>query len=80
MLSTSPAWDLWMPVATGDGKKSVEEMLGEMLREIAVLVLVFVPLDTLLAPGSVPDNSVAVVVKIFLAAAVLGILLERLRD
>ena len=63
-----------------EGKKSVEEMLGEMLREVAVLVLVFVPLDTLLAPEKVPENFLGLMFTLLIAAGVLGILLERLRD
>ena len=69
-----------MPGAAGGGKKSLEEMFGEMLREIAVLVVVFVPLDALLAPEKIPEDFTPLMVTVILATVVLGILLERLRD
>ena len=80
MLSADRSQGLLMADVTEEGKQSVEQMIGEMLREVAVLVLVFVPLDALLAPETVPDDSVALMVTIAVAAGALGIMLERLRD
>ena len=56
-------------------KKSVSEMIGEFLRDVAILVLVFYPLDT--KPLSRLDRELIVIVSASLLS--LGIIIERRR-
>lgn len=61
-----------------NGRRSVLEMLAEFLRELSVLVLVFVPLDLYARGGFSVKRAAAVI----LSSAVLltfGIILERRR-
>jgi hypothetical protein len=62
-----------------NGKASVMEMIGEFLREAAVLVLVFVPLE-LNRPGhQIPARWYFGIVKFGLFLLLGGIFLERIR-
>jgi hypothetical protein len=56
-------------------KKSVAEMIGEFLRDIAILVLVFYPLD--LKPLTPLDREL--IVLICLSFLTMGIIIERRR-
>ena len=63
-------------------KSSVLEMLGEFLREISVLVLVFVPLEAWRGVQSNPrDLAILMIFTVFVAISslVAGIALERIR-
>jgi len=62
-----------------DGKKQTVEMLGEFLREAAVLVLVFVPLE-LATKTTISTTSVVGVVLFSAAVLAAGITLERSRN
>lgn len=60
-------------------KKTIAEMLAEFLREAALLIFVFVPLDALFSRGSMPGIVGVLGIAtsaVFLAA---GILVERMR-
>ncbi len=61
-------------------KRSVEEMLGEMAREVAVLWAAFGPLDALLRPEPAGVTWYLLVGVIFFVLATLGIVLERRRQ
>jgi hypothetical protein len=68
-----------------DEAKSISEMIGKMLRETAVLVLVFVPLDVLLLfYASVGwEEVVLLLAATFIVSAIfgaLGIWMERTRQ
>ena len=69
-----------MPDEKVDNRESVAHMLSEFLRELAVLILVFVPLDYLLK-GDKPLESVwhetAGVLGFSLLFLGLGIMIER---
>ena len=56
-------------------KKSVSEMIGEFLRDVAILVLVFYPLD--MRPLSPIDRELIVIASVSLLS--LGIIIERTR-
>ena len=56
-------------------KKSVSEMIGEFLRDVAILVLVFYPLD--MKPLSRIDRELIVIASVLLLS--LGIIVERRR-
>ena len=56
-------------------RKSVSEMIGEFLRDVAILVLVFYPLD--MKPLSRIDRELIVVASVLLLT--LGIIIERRR-
>ena len=63
-------------------KKTVAEMIAELLREAALLVGVFMPLDMVFSekPVSRPSRPIlAVATAIFLLCLVSGIAIERLR-
>ncbi len=65
-----------------DDRESVAHMVSEFVREIAVLVLVFVPLDYLLKserPGPYPWLGYGAVVAVSFGLLTLGISIERLR-
>ena len=57
-------------------RKSRSEMVGELLREFAVLLIVFVPLEAMFNPGRLTAPSIVVVVLVAFAVAYLGIRLE----
>ena len=69
-----------MPDETTDHRESIAQMLSEFAREIAALVLVFVPLDYLLKRDTIGPyfwyDSLAVVLFSGLLM-ILGIVLER---
>ena len=56
-------------------KKSVSEMIGEFLRDVAILVLVFYPVD--MKPLSRIDRELIVIASVLLLS--LGIIIERRR-
>ena len=62
-----------------DGKKTVAEMMGEFLREAAVLVAVFIPLDMIFTGHPLPRPLFALGMCTFLLCLVCGIILERMR-
>jgi hypothetical protein len=70
-------------VPSGGRKKEVKdvlEMIGDFLREAAVLVLVFFPLDVALRDGgSVPLSFLAVVGALSLSLLIAGIYFEKRR-
>jgi hypothetical protein len=60
----------------------VLEMLGEFLREVAVLVLVFVPLEVWKGAGATPQQLTVVLILtavLAIASLIAGISLERIR-
>ena len=65
-------------MADFDGKKKKLEMLADFLREVAVLVLVFVPLD-LFAHKSISASRVLGVILVSGLILAFGIALERKR-
>jgi len=60
--------------------KDVGEMIGDFLREAAVLVLVFFPLDIAMKDGgNIPLSFVSVVIALSLSLLVAGIYFEKKR-
>jgi hypothetical protein len=59
--------------------KSVSEMIGEICRELAVLVLVFVPLE-LYKNTEISGSIIATAIVGSIALAAVGILIEWLRS
>ena len=60
-------------------RKTVAEMIAETLREAALLVGVFMPLDMVFSEKPLPHPVLAFGASIFLLCLVLGIVIERLR-
>jgi hypothetical protein len=60
-------------------KESVNKMVGEALREIGVLILVFSVLDKIVA-GSISVQWAAVVIFISAVSFISGVLIERKRS
>jgi len=56
--------------------KSRSEMVGELLREIAVLLVVFVPLDAAFNPGALRWWQIATIFVLALGVGYLGMWLE----
>ena len=63
-----------------DDSKTTSEMLGEALREVAVLVLVFVPLDVLVSGHSFGWRWWLGTLGISSPLFLLGVLLEKIRS
>jgi len=63
----------------GDSQKTFSEMLGEALREIAVLVIVFVPLDVLVAGKTFGWKWLFATVGISTPLFLMGVALEKMR-
>lgn len=61
-------------------RKSRGEMVGEFLREIAVLLTVFAPLEALFNPGAPPWWEVAAIFALALGVGYLGMRLEETRE
>jgi len=61
------------------GKKSNEEMLGEVLRDIGILIVVFFPFDEWLTFHQLTWRFVAGSTGLSAVAVALGMTLERLR-
>ena len=61
-------------------KSTVAEMIGEWLRESAVLVAVFAPLDIVVEQKSLTFWGVGVIVLLVLALGITGIVIEVLRQ
>jgi len=57
-------------------RKSRREMSGEFLREIAVLLVVFVPLDAIFNPGALRWPQIGAFVAVALGVGYLGMRLE----
>ncbi len=54
------------------------ELWGESVREIGILVLVFVPLDILISPGAAPNwKNILIFAGVGLILIVLGVEIER---
>jgi hypothetical protein len=68
-----------MPVQVESAPKSVSEMIGEICRELAVLVLVFVPLE-LYKNTQISGSVVAIAIGGSILLAAVGILIEWLRS
>ena len=62
------------------GSKTVSEMVGEALREIAVLVIVFAPLDRWVERRPYTWHDLLYTFFIGAALFVFGVLLEKVRD
>ena len=60
-------------------KKSVAQMIGEVLRDIGILIVVFFPLDEWLTWKTVTPIFVSVSVLLSAAAVTVGIVMERKR-
>ena len=59
--------------------KSRTEMAAEFLREVAVLVLVFAPLDALFNPGALPWWQVGALAAVAMGVGYLGVRIEERR-
>lgn len=68
-----------MAVQVESAPKSVSEMIGEICRELAVLVLVFVPLE-LYKNTEISGSVVAIAIAGSILLAAVGILIEWLRS
>jgi hypothetical protein len=69
-----------IPDTVDIGRKATAEMIGEFMREVALLVLVFVPLEFFLqAPGQYrwPGIVAASILSVILLT--IGIIIERVR-
>lgn len=60
-------------------REPIAKMLAEVLREIGLLVLTFMPLDTVLDRTPVPSRIFWTGIVVGLAFVVMGIVLERMR-
>ncbi len=60
--------------------KSRSEMVAEFLREVAVLLVVFVPVDALFNPGALSWWEIAIIVAIALVVGYVGMHLEETRQ
>jgi hypothetical protein len=60
-------------------KKTIAEMMGELFREAALLLGVFIPLDMVFSEKPFSLTVLALGIAIFLLCLVLGIAIERLR-
>ena len=60
-------------------KKAVSEMIGELLREMGVLLAVFVPLEALFSGRSVATTIVIVGMVVSAVFLILGLAVEMLR-
>ncbi|MBI3400144.1 MAG: hypothetical protein HY048_01890 [Acidobacteria bacterium] len=56
--------------------KRIRRVVGETMREIGILVVVFVPLDAAFAPGALRPSTVGLVVIAAFTAIVCGIIME----
>lgn len=61
------------------GKKTVAEMIGELFREAALLLGVFIPLDMVFSEKALSRAVLPFGALVFLLCLVLGIVIERLR-
>ncbi len=68
-----------MAIRVESAPKSVGEMIGEICRELAVLVLVFVPLE-LYRNAAISGSVIAAAIGGSIALAGVGILIEWLRN
>jgi hypothetical protein len=56
--------------------KRVRRVVGETLREIGILTIVFVPLDAAFAPGALKPLTLSLMVAAAASAIVCGIIME----
>lgn len=56
--------------------KAIERLLGETVREIGILVLVFAPLDAALADRPIDLNQIGFIMGWAIIAIIVGIVLE----
>ena len=63
----------------GREKKSVAEMISELLREAAVLVGVFVPMDMVFSEKPIPRSVLVFGALIFVLCFCLGVAIETVR-
>ena len=59
--------------------KARGEMAGEFLREVAVLLVVFLPLESLFSPGALPWWGTAAMVAAAFGVGYIGVRLEETR-
>jgi len=59
--------------------KSRSEMVGEFLREVAVLLIVFAPLEALFNPGALPWWEIAAILAMASSVGYVGMRLEETR-
>ena len=60
-------------------RKSRGEMIGELLREVSVLMLVFVPLDAVFNPSALSPPLIAAIIVLGLAIGYVGMRIEESR-
>lgn len=60
--------------------KSRSEMAGELLREVAVLIVVFVPLEAVFNPGALPWWEILAIVAAASGVGYIGMRLEETRQ
>lgn len=72
-------WRIAWPFRSNRSLKSVSEMIGEICRELAVLVLVFVPLE-LYRNSGISGHVIAVAIAGSIVLAAIGILIEWVRN
>lgn len=68
-----------MAIQVESAPKSVSEMMGEICRELAVLVLVFVPLE-LYKDSGISSHVIATAIAGSIVLAAISILIEWLRN
>ena len=56
--------------------KRIEQVLGETVREIGILVIVFAPLDAALGQGSIDPDKLTRIMASALGLIIAGIILE----
>ncbi len=61
-------------------RKTVPEMVAEVLREIGVLAIVLMPLDMIFTQGPIHWRIIAYALGIGVLLLILGIVLERIRS
>jgi hypothetical protein len=60
----------------GHEKKTLAEMIGELLREAGLLVGVFIPLDMMFSEKPIPHKILGFGAMVFLLCTSLGIMIE----
>ena len=60
-------------------RKSRTEMIGEFLREVSALVIVFVPLDAVFNPSALSGSAVSAIVILAFVVGFTGIRIEESR-
>ena len=65
-----------MLIMDSAGRYTIAQMIGELLRDAAVLVAVFAPLDDLINGKPLTFSGVSIIVGLVLVLAVAGIAIE----